>query len=110
MNERTPILDIVCHLVLLAGATAVSGGTTVRGAAGAGAASSRSSDGGSVTLAVMPSCSLRRRATRIPCRWASRLTTKRPIRRAVSGVMSPPERSSRLSSPSASGHAGRYHR
>ena len=37
-----------------------------------------------------------------PCRWASRLTTNRPIRRAVSGVTSPPECRVWLISASAS--------
>ena len=53
-------------------------------------------------MAVMPIRSLWSSETVRPCRWASRLTTNRPIRRAVSGVTSPPERSFSLSSASAS--------
>ena len=43
------------------------------------------------TVAVVPPWGLRRSITLMRWRCASRLTTNRPIRRAVSGVTSPPE-------------------
>ena len=45
---------------------------------------------GRITVAVVPPRSLWSRVTEMPWRRASRLTTSRPIRRAVSGVTSPP--------------------
>ena len=59
-------------------------------------------DVGSTTEAVTPPRVLRSSSTKMPCRFASRLTTSRPIRRAVSALISPPERSSSLSAAMAS--------
>ncbi len=53
-------------------------------------------------MAVVPPRSLRSSATVMPCRLASRLTTSRPIRRAVSAVTSPPDFSTLLRSDMAS--------
>ena len=53
--------------------------------------------GGSAIRAVTPPRSLSSRRTWMPRRRASRLTTSRPIRRAVSALISPPEESSALS-------------
>ena len=60
---------------------------------------------GSGETARPPSCrrgGCAARETVMPCRWASRLTTNRPIRRAVSGVTSPPARRVSLMSARAS--------
>ncbi len=57
-----------------------------------------SSARGMNTLAVVPPSAFRSSVTVMPCRRASRLTTKRPIRRAVSAVTSAPVRSVSFSS------------
>ena len=64
---------------------------------GAAASAGDTSAPGRCTLAVIPGCcaidEVRRRPTVMVCRLASLPTTKRPIRRAVSMVTSPPEAS-----------------
>ncbi len=66
-------------------------GSTSAGASGMDGAPSRSADSGTNTVAVMPDAALVARATSMPWRLARRLTTNRPMRRAVSGVTSAPD-------------------